>query len=102
MIKKANLDIPLFISTDQPLIIYIINNKIVGCEITKTYNNNRFMAYFLLKKLANKGILKSICSENLLYHFENNYLLDVPITPCLCGFYESGFISNRCLEEEII
>ena len=78
-------DLPLFVINDDPIAVYVINNKVIGLKTRSWKYTNHSFAYFLLGKLfMDKNVNSVIPNEILAKHKMNFSKIDVN-NPCFCG-----------------
>ena len=88
--------LPLFISSDDPIVVYVVDNKLVDFDILGgAYYTSPKYPYYLLGKLAtNPKTMHSFPKKILQQHLD--FFDDVDVAwPCLSGILFEG--CNRCL-----
>ena len=94
--KEKEDYLPLFLSCDDPIVVYVVDNKLVDFDIVGgTYHNSPKYSYYLLGKLATNPKTKD-CIPRQILDQHLSYFKNVDVSwPCLSGILFEG--CNRCL-----
>lgn len=89
-------DLPLFIYCDEPIAVYVIDNKLIALVENFRNKNTCWLAYYFLGKLAQNELTKDVIPKQIMNQHETNFGKISAPWPCITGIIdEMG--NNRCL-----
>jgi hypothetical protein len=102
-LKRENKDyLPLFLHSEDPLRVYIIDNQIIGCSPYGGYESSPALAYDYLLRLNNNEVTNEAIPKVFQDFFKNKKPLSVDkyqFNTCFIG--SNGPWPNHCLTPSI-
>ena len=87
--------LPLYLYANEPIAVYVVDDKIIGFELVGDYKNNGMYAFYLLGKLAKNKLARKTLPNHLVQKHELNFDRIPFYHPCLSGIMEE-WLQSRC------
>ncbi|NHK32581.1 MAG: hypothetical protein FK730_14605 [Asgard group archaeon] len=92
--------LPLFITSNEPILIYIVDNKLIDFDIGPANHGSIYLPFYFLGKIASNDISNYVFPKELLKkHADNFQRIKIP-WPCLSGYLYEG--DSRCLAAKLV
>ncbi len=86
MLTINNSNLPLFIHQEEPLVVYVIDDKLIGCKEHFRCDRSYAKAFFLLYQMYNNPITRCVFPKKLQKYFNEKIDIENTLSDPLVGY----------------